>query len=147
MEKNAYEKWTIEDDNNLVVYIREGKAENEIATMLGRSAGAIRSRMSRLLSKLYDDEIQTLKPISKIPRRLVKQEELLEQFRPTEIIKIGSKVRLKSGGPIMTVDYVSKKKYRCIWFTSQTMEEYWFSKEVIEKHDTSKPKPTYISYL
>lgn len=46
--KNAYEKWTIEDDEKLEVLYCEGKTVSELSELFKRNQGAIRSRILKL---------------------------------------------------------------------------------------------------
>lgn len=44
----AYEKWSAEEDSELSKLFRNGKSVKEIATVLNRQDGAIRSRLAKL---------------------------------------------------------------------------------------------------
>lgn len=46
---NAYEPWTIDEDEKLVALFREGKSVQELSQLFGRTKGAIRARINRLL--------------------------------------------------------------------------------------------------
>ncbi|WP_126247753.1 YodC family protein [Chitinophaga rhizosphaerae] len=54
--------------------------------------------------------------------------------------KIGDQVRLKSGGPRMTIEDITKKfpkdpftgKYNCIWFLNDELKVHSFEEETIE---------------
>jgi len=46
--KNAYEKWTTEDDENLERLFCEKKTVAELSEIFGRNSGAIRSRIKKL---------------------------------------------------------------------------------------------------
>lgn len=53
--KNAYERWTREDDEKLELLFCEGKTVNELMTIFERHEGAIRSRIKKLeLREKYD---------------------------------------------------------------------------------------------
>lgn len=47
----AYEPWTIETDKKLVYLFRQGKTVKEMSEIFGRTNGAIRSRINKLLIK------------------------------------------------------------------------------------------------
>ncbi|MDN4134049.1 YodC family protein [Pantoea ananatis] len=54
--------------------------------------------------------------------------------------KIGDKVKLKSGGPVMTVHQVSvhnpiqyRGNLRCQWFAGKKLEEGYFPEESLEE--------------
>lgn len=48
IHKNAYEKWTLEDDERLKSYVRSGRNIGTMASCLGRNSGAIVSRLKKL---------------------------------------------------------------------------------------------------
>lgn len=53
--KNAYERWTAEDDEKLELLFCEGKTVKELTEIFGRNDGAIRSRIKKLeLREKYD---------------------------------------------------------------------------------------------
>jgi hypothetical protein len=53
--KNAYEKWTVEDDEKLELLFCEGKTVKELMSIFERHEGAIRSRIKKLeLREKYD---------------------------------------------------------------------------------------------
>lgn len=45
---NAYEKWTVEDDEKLEILFCEGKTVKELTEIFQRKPGAIRSRIKKL---------------------------------------------------------------------------------------------------
>ena len=45
----AYEPWTIQADEKLVLLFRQGKTAKELSEIFGRTNGAIRSRINKLL--------------------------------------------------------------------------------------------------
>lgn len=47
--KQAYQPWTKEADEKLILLFREGKTVGELSEIFGRSTGAIRSRINKLL--------------------------------------------------------------------------------------------------
>ena len=49
--KQAYEPWSDEADAELVMQFRQGKTIEELSEISGRTKGAIRSRINRLLLK------------------------------------------------------------------------------------------------
>ncbi|WP_321298554.1 hypothetical protein [Marinifilum fragile] len=49
--KKAYEPWTNEADEKLVYLFHQGKTINELSGIFGRTKGAIRSRINKLLLK------------------------------------------------------------------------------------------------
>lgn len=49
MHSQAYEPWTAESDANLISLFRQGKTVKELSVIFGRTAGAIRSRIDKLL--------------------------------------------------------------------------------------------------
>jgi len=52
---NAYEKWTVEDDNRLEILYCEGKSVEELSEIFGRNNGAICARIKKLeLEDKYD---------------------------------------------------------------------------------------------
>lgn len=53
--KNAYERWTIEDDEKLELLFCEGKSVKELMDIFERNEGAIESRIKKLeLKEKYD---------------------------------------------------------------------------------------------
>lgn len=48
VHKNAYEKWTNEDDDKLELLFCEGKTVSELSEIFKRNPGAIRSRINKL---------------------------------------------------------------------------------------------------
>ena len=48
INENAYEKWTIEDDEKLEILFCEGKKVKELSEIFKRNNGAIRSRIKKL---------------------------------------------------------------------------------------------------
>lgn len=47
--KQAYEPWTVEADEKLVLLFRQGKNVKELSEIFGRTKGGIRSRINKLL--------------------------------------------------------------------------------------------------
>jgi len=47
--KQAYEPWTAESDKKLVRLFRQGKTVSELSEIFGRTKGAIRARIKKLL--------------------------------------------------------------------------------------------------
>jgi len=45
----AYEPWSEEDDNKLTMLFRQGKTVKELSEIFGRTKGAIRSRIQKLM--------------------------------------------------------------------------------------------------
>lgn len=48
-------------------------------------------------------------------------------------IKEGDTVRLKSGGPLMTVEYTDNGKVDCVWFVDGKLFRETFDKRSLEK--------------
>ncbi|MEJ1242165.1 DUF3276 family protein [Chryseolinea sp. T2] len=46
--RNAYQPWTEQDDNQLTTLFCQGKTIQELSNIFGRNAGAIRSRIEKL---------------------------------------------------------------------------------------------------
>lgn len=60
-------------------------------------------------------------------------------------IKPGTIVWLKSGGPMMTVKYLSQEGlWRCSWFVSEDVKEHPFSEEQLTIKD---PNPSFGGFL
>jgi uncharacterized protein YodC (DUF2158 family) len=54
-------------------------------------------------------------------------------LKATKNYKTGSLVRLKSGGPAMTVRSVTGAQIRCQWFTEDSLaQEYTFHEDTLE---------------
>ena len=51
---------------------------------------------------------------------------MINQFR------IGDTVRLKSGGPLMTVIFLQDNLVNCTWFLNDELKEIWFPTEALE---------------
>lgn len=54
-------------------------------------------------------------------------------------LKVGDVVRLKSGGPKMTVEEVRPTSVVCIWFTGDGAENFrreYFSERTLEKEES-----------
>ena len=58
-------------------------------------------------------------------------------LKPIMNLKIGDVVKLKSGGPAMTVELISRwdgiEKARCQWFSGDKVEQNVFTEEMLEK--------------
>ena len=52
--------------------------------------------------------------------------------KTVKIIEIGSIVRLKSGGPKMTVELVVENEITCIWHAVYDFRKYTFKKSSLE---------------
>ncbi len=50
-----------------------------------------------------------------------------------EEFKVGDVVRLKSGGPLMTIESIKDEDLNCIWFVNNEVRSNYFSKLIIEK--------------
>ena len=49
-------------------------------------------------------------------------------------LKVGDVVRLKSGGPEMTVEEISENKYiTCVWFERNMVRTHAFRTELLER--------------
>ena len=46
--KDAYKKWTIEDDADLLLLFDEGKSLSDLSKHFGRTTGAIKTRLNKL---------------------------------------------------------------------------------------------------
>lgn len=51
------------------------------------------------------------------------------------MLKTGDIVRLKSGGPAMTVDKVNNSKISCVWFNEEHLKSAIFRKDTLERRD------------
>ena len=51
------------------------------------------------------------------------------------MLKTGDIVRLKSGGPAMTVDKVNNSKISCVWFKEEHLKNAIFRKDTLERYD------------
>ena len=51
------------------------------------------------------------------------------------MLKTGDIVRLKSGGPAMTVDKVNSSKISCVWFKEEHLKSAIFRKDTLERCD------------
>ena len=49
------------------------------------------------------------------------------------MLKTGDIVRLKSGGPAMTVDKVNNSKISCVWFKEEHLKSAIFRKDTLER--------------
>ena len=47
--------------------------------------------------------------------------------------KPGDVVRLKSGGPPMTVEQEEGEGYKCVWFEGKKRNSEWFHRDLLEK--------------
>jgi uncharacterized protein YodC (DUF2158 family) len=54
-------------------------------------------------------------------------------------IKVGDVVRLKSGGPLMTVDEVKGESASCVWFEGKNSRSLWFKMAVLEPAPDGDP--------
>ena len=54
----------------------------------------------------------------------------------------GDTVRLKSGGPVMTVDWVGEDKARCVWMKDETPMTHKFSIAALEAAKPPAPFAT-----
>ena len=50
-------------------------------------------------------------------------------------LKVGDTVRLKSGGPLMTIESIEDKKAFCNWFSNDELKNGTFNIETLEKED------------
>ena len=55
-----------------------------------------------------------------------------------EVFKKGDVVRLKSGGPDMSVEMISKDQVMCTWFNGKKTESQEFDQAVLEKVEPKK---------
>lgn len=60
----------------------------------------------------------------------------MTESHPTMPFKPGEVVRLKSGGPEMTVAAADKNSRMCYWFAGKKIESCWLSTCILE---TAKP--------
>ena len=58
LHANAYASWTEEDDNQLRLYVKEGRSIKEIASLMERNNGAILSRIQKLEISGKEEEPQ-----------------------------------------------------------------------------------------
>jgi len=56
-------------------------------------------------------------------------------------VKVGDVVRLKSGGPAMTVDFIDGEQVTCVWFEKTKEKRATFSKGSLEP---SQPTGIYM---
>ncbi len=54
-------------------------------------------------------------------------------------LKVGDTVRLKSGGPCMTVRSVDGKDVICNWFAGERLEQEVFIQEALERSEPTAP--------
>lgn len=47
------------------------------------------------------------------------------------MIELGDMVRLKSGGPFMTVNCVTNKTCTCVWFSDDVLRDGLFAKDAL----------------
>jgi len=48
-------------------------------------------------------------------------------------LEVGDAVRLKAGGPVMTVDSVSGEGCHCVWFVNNEERLGYYSSEALQK--------------
>ncbi|WP_186206861.1 YodC family protein [Burkholderia gladioli] len=57
----------------------------------------------------------------------------------TSKLKIGDIVKLKSGGPDMTIhEIASDGEYQCQWFAGKKLESGWFKSEALQRVESSE---------
>ena len=57
-----------------------------------------------------------------------------------EKYKTGDLVKLRSGGPVMTVQSLNSDLVRCLWFAGKKLEEGYFQVESLEPADKEEKK-------
>ena len=63
--------------------------------------------------------------------------------RPEDgLMNVGDIVRLKSGGPVMTVDSVAQGTARCVWMKDETPMKHRFSIAALEAAKPTDPFAT-----
>lgn len=55
--------------------------------------------------------------------------------KPETAFSVGSIVKLKSGGPLMTVEAVAPEGFTCVWFTGGVMRRETFLSLLLEPRD------------
>jgi len=60
-------------------------------------------------------------------------------------LKVGSVVRLKSGGPQMTIDAVKKGRAVCVWFEKEKRQAIQLALTALE--DASTPKSMTVKFV
>ena len=50
-------------------------------------------------------------------------------------LKVGDTVRLKSGGPLMTIESIEDNRAFCNWFSNDELKNGTFNVETLEKED------------
>lgn len=61
-------------------------------------------------------------------------------FNEYEDFNVGDIVKLKSGGPNMTVDNASSSRIQCVWFVDATRYRDNFDQGALEKVVPTEPK-------
>ena len=64
----------------------------------------------------------------------------LERLEGYKMFKAGNIVRLKSGGPKMTVDKVNNSKISCVWFKDEHLKTAIFRKDTLELVDEGEKR-------
>ena len=60
-------------------------------------------------------------------------------FNEFEDFNVGDVVKLKSGGPNMTVDVPAGSRYICVWFEGNTCRRETFDQGALEKVEEKPP--------
>ncbi|MCE5320104.1 MAG: DUF2158 domain-containing protein [Bacteroidales bacterium] len=61
-------------------------------------------------------------------------------------IKVGDRVMLKSGGPVMTVNEINGNDVSCQWFEGSTIKGATFIKEVLKKYISTNVGSGYSNF-
>jgi uncharacterized protein YodC (DUF2158 family) len=60
----------------------------------------------------------------------------------TDMFEVGDLVKLKSGGPVMTISEIvhgiNKDGYNCKWFKGASKEQAFFEEEVLKIYEAPK---------
>ncbi len=56
-------------------------------------------------------------------------------------LKIGDRVRLKSGGPVMSIENTTRYGFLCKWFVGKESKSDIFSPNILEMYSGPNPMP------
>ena len=126
---NAYAPWTEEDDNRIRQYVMEGRSVKEIASLMERNNGAIRSRIKKL-GITTGDEVETDDWFEECEQELYK----LQQEKDAIDEQINNvRMRILQGMERRNIEKLDSETYSVTYYPPKTVMRF-DSKAFMEEH-------------